>query len=52
LPAPRRLEIRETVPTALLTGFDSQTVEACLRHLGPELHLLVASSEGRALLVL
>ncbi len=52
MPAPRRLEIRETVPTALLTGFDSQTVEACLRHLGPELHLLVASSEGEALRLL
>jgi multidrug resistance efflux pump len=49
---PRRLEIRETVPTALLTGFDSETVEACLRHLGPELHLLVADSEGEALRLL
>jgi hypothetical protein len=45
-------EIRETVPTALLTGFDSQTVEGCLRHLGPELHLLMASSEGEALRLL
>ena len=48
----RRLEILETVPTALLTGFDSETVEACLRHLGPELHLLVADSEGEALRLL
>src|SRR5207253_6665986 len=48
----RRLKIRESVPTALLTGFDSETVEACLRHLGPELHLLVANSEGEALRLL
>ncbi|MFL6259189.1 MAG: GAF domain-containing protein [Thermoanaerobaculia bacterium] len=49
---PRRLEIRDSVPTALLTGFDSETVEACLRHLGPEIHLLVANSEGEALRLL
>jgi membrane fusion protein (multidrug efflux system) len=36
----------------LLAGFDSETVEACLRHLGPELHLLVAGSEGEALRLL
>jgi hypothetical protein len=48
----RRFEIRESFPTALLTGFDGPTVEACLRLLGPELHLLVAGSEAEALRLL
>ena len=48
----RRSEIRESFPTALLTGFDGPTVEACLRQLGPELHLLVAGSEAEALRLL
>ncbi len=48
----RRSEIRETFPIALLAGFDGETVEACLRQLGPELHLLVAGSEEEALRLL
>ena len=51
-PATRRFEIRDSFPTALLTGFDGETVEACLRQLGPELHLLVAGSEAEALRLL
>ncbi|HEX4495135.1 MAG TPA: GAF domain-containing protein [Thermoanaerobaculia bacterium] len=50
--ASKEIEIRETFPTALLTGFDGPTVEACLRQLGPELHLLVAGSESEALRLL
>ena len=49
---PRRSEIRDTFPIALLAGFDGETVEACLRQLGPELHLLVAGSEEEALRLL
>jgi membrane fusion protein (multidrug efflux system) len=37
---------------ALLAGFDGESVEACLRLLGPELHLLVADSEAEALRLL
>jgi multidrug efflux pump subunit AcrA (membrane-fusion protein) len=52
LPTLEEAEIRESFPTALLTGFDGPTVEACLRQLGPELHLLVAGSEPEALRLL
>jgi multidrug efflux pump subunit AcrA (membrane-fusion protein) len=48
----RSSEIRDSFPTALLTGFDGETVEACLRQLGAELHLLVAGSEAEALRLL
>ncbi|HYX23158.1 MAG TPA: GAF domain-containing protein [Thermoanaerobaculia bacterium] len=48
----RRSEIRDSTPIALLAGFDGESVEACLRLLGPELHLLVADSEGEALRLL
>jgi membrane fusion protein (multidrug efflux system) len=48
----RRFEIPESFPIALLAGFDGETVEACLRQLGPELHLLVAGSEAEALRLL
>ena len=48
----RRFEIRDSFPIALLAGFDGETVEACLRQLGPELHLLVAGSEAEALRLL
>ncbi|HEX4961926.1 MAG TPA: GAF domain-containing protein [Thermoanaerobaculia bacterium] len=48
----RRPEIRDSTPIALLAGFDGESVEACLRLLGPELHLLVASSEEEALRLL
>ena len=51
-PTLEELRIRESFPTALLTGFDGPTVEACLRQLGPELHLLVAGSEAEALRLL
>ena len=33
--------IQDSQPLALLAGFDSGSVEVCLRLLGPELHLLV-----------
>ena len=48
----RRFEIRDSFPIALLAGFDPGSVEACLRLLGPELHLLVADSEAEALRLL
>jgi hypothetical protein len=51
----RRFEIRDSFhrsPAALLAGFDGESVEACLRLLGPELHLLVADSEVEALRLL
>jgi GAF domain-containing protein len=44
--------IQDSQPLALLAGFDSGSVEVCLRLLGPELHLLVASSEEEALRLL
>jgi multidrug resistance efflux pump len=48
----RRFEIRDSTPIALLAGFDGESVEACLRLLGPELHLLVADSEAETLRLL
>lgn len=44
--------IRDSLPLALLAGFDNGTVEVCLRLLGPELHLLVADSEEETLRLL
>ncbi|HSF43830.1 MAG TPA: GAF domain-containing protein [Thermoanaerobaculia bacterium] len=44
--------IQDSQPLALLAGFDSGSVEVCLRLLGPELHLLVADSEAEALRLL
>lgn len=43
---------QDSQPLALLAGFDSGSVEVCLRLLGPELHLLVADSEAEALRLL
>lgn len=48
----RRPAIQESLPVALLAGFDSGSVEVCLRQLGPELHFLVADSEEEALRLL
>ncbi|HEX9945530.1 MAG TPA: GAF domain-containing protein [Thermoanaerobaculia bacterium] len=44
--------IQDSHPITLLAGFDGETVEACLRQLGPELHLLVADSGAEALRLL
>lgn len=48
----RRPAIQESLPVALLAGFDSGSAEVCLRQLGPELHFLVADSEEEALRLL
>jgi membrane fusion protein (multidrug efflux system) len=48
----RRSEIRDSSPIVLLAGFDGETVEACLRQLGPEMHLLVGGSEAEVVRLL
>jgi GAF domain-containing protein len=48
----QRPALQGSLPVALLAGFDSGSVEVCLRQLGPELHFLVADSEAEALSLL